>query len=171
MKYNKLFIIVILNFIIYPSVLLGQEELNDAIVLKKFSNYTTWPAKCINKEVDVSIVSDSLAPEKIIDEISNFLINNRKIKIQHYNKVHFVEETDILLVLTQDKQKLIEIQQFIKNRPILSLSKHKSSLDYGIMFYYYFDDKTLKYLYNKQTILDSGIFLKSSLLREEYRYK
>ncbi|MCQ2974299.1 MAG: YfiR family protein [Bacteroidales bacterium] len=137
----------------------------------KFSHYVYWPEENENNNFVIYIATNS---EQKFNDISSLLINQnfngKNIIVNQYTDQSDISNAQVIFIEKNSSVDLNTFKEKIDKKKILTLSNDENLLNYGCMFYVNQKEDYIDYLFKKQTILDSGLLIRTSLLSNNHIY-
>lgn len=162
----KIYILLVFAILFVASSPL-QYSIAEFLAVFKFASYTTWPNNSSNQFVIYTDI-DQLQFENLQQIFKEQMFDNEKVVVKPLDSDSNYDDAKLVYVTKSISQ---EILFKIKDKPILTITNNKDLLGFGIMFYFEENNSTIDYLYNKESIKESGLYIKSTVLNESHQVK
>ena len=162
-KYFKLFAIVSLLF---ASITLLYAQTNEYLLkagfLSKFADYIEWPDNINNKPLNQPFVITVLGSNSFEGALEilyeNKRIKKRKVKIEYIDELTKLKDCHVLFISKSKKEKISEIINFTKNKPILTVAETKGAAKKGVHINFYITEReTINFEINRNALIKSGL--------------
>jgi len=141
-------------------------------VLLKFANYTTFPEQHVFKNGNFTIgyIGKNDKFELLQKKLQFQSVDNKVVEVIPITSLSDLDSCNMIYFDSIQNQLTLQVCNFLTNKPILSITNNVQLLNYGVMFYFYPEDNTIRYLFNKNAIANSSLHIKSSILKPQYSF-
>lgn len=162
-------ILLTLSVLLQQAPNIKQQDYNDLDGLIKLAKYSSWPDENV-PEATVMVASSENTYEYATKIIENTYIRNMKLKVEPFDINSDMKNVKIIYISSDSDIDLKTLKEKMINMKILTITNDINKIE-GCMFYIDYDGETLDYLYNKETILESGLNVSSYLLSSLHSWK
>ena len=158
-----LFICSLLPVSVFADV--NPEDQYKAVFIYNFTKYIQWPNYDNMETYKIAIIGDSeiIIPLKEIEKKRT--VNNKKIKIIHFQDIHDINICHILFISASEKKRLSDILQKVKDNNILTVSDSMGFAHEGVSINFIIVDGKIKFEINNSSIDQAGLQVSSHLLK------
>ena len=139
-----------------------------AVFLFNFAQFTEWPAQAFENQtapIVIGIVGIDPFGEFLDETVQNELINGRRIRIERYHSLAQVKNWHMIYIGSIDPERLEQVLQSIKGKPVLSVSEHENALAQGEAIIRFVTKKSkIRFIINAQAARNAKLVLSSKLL-------
>ena len=172
-KKNIIFLFVVISNLL-PLILFAQDAdnllLKKANFIKNFSIFTTWPDTYINDSgqstFTICILGETPLEKCLVDYYADVQIKDQKVKIIKINNVTEMNNCNLLFISDEKRENLIEILNFTKNLPVLTLSDSTGFAAMGVLINFVEEQGKLSFEINETALKLSGLYMSHLLLKE-----
>jgi hypothetical protein len=141
-----------------------------ATILRAVGNYTRWPegaATDPSKPFIIGILGSSPFGHHLEEQLRDQQVRGRRISLLTMRtlNVHEVTKCDLLFICESESERLAEILETCKNRPILTLGDTPGYGRRRVMLNITFDSQLLGLEVNLKAIRDAGLEVSSPFLK------
>ncbi len=170
---DKIFFLFVLLLCIIPvSKLKAQkpeEDLLKGVLFEKIVNFVTWPDLKNSDETKENLiigVYDESPMYQVLDKLySDRLIQGMRVKIIKISNLSQVNKCNILYIPKISADKLDNLVEFAKRKPILTLSDSKGYAEKGVHINFYRVENNIRFEINEKAVRESGIKMHYLLLQ------
>jgi len=162
------------SLILIPFLFASAQEIDEYLIksafLFKAPVFMEWPPNASyllpqNNFVIAIIGSDPFNGKlQLAIKASNIKLKNKNISIRTVTKVEEIGSSDIVFISNSEKYNLTKILNYVKDKPILTLSDTRVFIDKGVMINMYIENNALQFNVNLKSINESKIYVSSKLL-------
>jgi hypothetical protein len=146
-----------------------QQDYNDIDGLIKLAKYASWPDENV-PDATVMVAAGENVYEYASSTIENTYIRNMKLKVEPFDINSDMKNVKIIFISSDSNIDIKTLKEKMQNMKILTITNDINKIE-GCMFYIDYNGETLDYLYNKETILESGLDVSSYLLSSLHSWK
>ncbi len=182
LKTNSIFYLFILKWLQFTMILfmlshngtsyatpqIAQEYQVKAVFLYNFANFIRWPQTAFaNHQAPFNICILGLDPfqQEIDVTVKNEQINKHAVKVKRLNSMINVDWCQILFISRSEAAHFTTILNFIRKRPILTVSDIDDFVTKGGMIQFFKYRKRMRFYIAHNTIKESGLQASANLLR------
>ena len=140
-----------------------------AIAFEKLALFITWPANSLKNNHSQEFVIAVLGQNPFGDVLENIYknkkIKDKKVKIVYVKKLQQLPECQILFISKTDSEKLQKILDYLKGKPILTISDTEGFAQAGCFINYYLNEDKLRFEINQKALQNAGFTIDYRLLR------
>ena len=172
-KKSKMSLIVLLYYVTFSVVfnpLFSQIETVKEYELKAtfiyhFTKYIQWPDDHTSETFDIAVFGDSkiIAPLEKIAKIR--LIDDRKIRIKHFDHIQNIDSCHILFISASQKRGLSRILKEVQNKNILTISDSEGFARRGVAINLVIVEGKIKFEINSKALERAGLQASSQLVK------
>lgn len=164
-----LFYITIATLSMLPNITKAQTF--DYQNILKFAHYVYWPEPLPQDTFIIYIAANSPNPlDGITNELKSQKFNDKPISIRIYTDQTNIEDAQVIFIDHTANISNEILEGKLKKMKILTLSNNKNLLNYGCMFFIEQKAASTDYLFKKETIIDSGLMFRATLLSPGHQY-
>ena len=146
-----------------------QEYQAKATILRAVGNYTHWPETKVKNPSNpfvIGILGDSPFGRHLEDQIQGQQVRGRSIRLLYMRslKEDDIEICDLLFICESESDRLTEVLEVCKDRPILTLGDTPGYSHRGVMLDFTFEAQLLGLEANLKSIRTAGLEVSSSFL-------
>ncbi|MBR6176347.1 MAG: YfiR family protein [Bacteroidales bacterium] len=161
--------ITIVAAIILPQV--SSAQTFDYQNILRFAHYVYWPEPLPQDTFIIYIAAQSPDPlSTISDELKKQKFNGKPIALKTYNDQTSIDDAQVIFIDHSASINNNILEGKLKKMKILTLSNNKNLLNYGCMFFIEQKAASTDYLFKKETIIDSGLMFRATLLSPGHQY-
>lgn len=164
-----LFYITVATFGILPNI--NKAQTFDYQNILRFAHYVYWPEPLPQDTFIIYIAANSPDPlDGIADELKSQNFNDKPISIRIYTDQTNIEDAQVIFIDHTANISNEILEGKLKKMKILTLSNNKNLLNYGCMFFIEQKAASTDYLFKKETIINSGLMFRATLLSPGHQY-
>jgi len=157
-------------FLIHISSYAQEVKKNDMMVIyiHKFTDYVDWSSNSDfydSNQFTITFFGKTSLENKLESYLKTQKINNKKIKIYQVFEVDNIQRPEILFISDIAEEQLVEILEYTKNKPILTISESKGFGKKGVLINFFTFQNTLRFEINKNGVEKANIKMNSYLYR------
>ena len=164
---NHYIILLFIYSLLPVSVLsdVSPEDKLKAVFIYNFTKYIQWPNYDTSETFDIAVIGDSeiIIPLKEIEKKRT--VDNKKIKIIHYQDINDINICHILFISSSEKKRLSDILQKVKDKNILTISGSEGFAEEGVTINFVIIEGKIKFEINNSAINQAGLQVSSQLLK------
>lgn len=146
----------------------SNEYLLKAGYIEKFTHFIEWPDTTnINDSTitfSIAVIGENKFGNAIENIFKNAKVKNKAVRITYISSVDEVDNCMILIISESKKNKLDEILNYTKGKPILTIGETKGYGKKGVIINMFVDDNYIRYEINRTVLDKSGLKISSLLL-------
>jgi hypothetical protein len=145
-----------------------DEQLLKVVFFERFTRFIEWPASKIQDSSKPFIIGTIGSGDLIslLNQVyKNKTIKNKAVQIKQVTDLSDIDECHIIFLSELEKDKLLEILSYIRNKPILSISDADGYGEYGVIINFYDDKQKVSYEINQSAFSGTGLSLSYLLLQ------
>jgi hypothetical protein len=147
----------------------SEEYMMKAVAFEKLSMFITWPAHSSENNASEEFVIAVLGQNpfgNILEEVyKDEKIKGKKVKINYISSIQKLKDCNILFIPKIKISELQKVLDYLKERPILTVTDTEGFAEAGCFINYYeFEDK-LRFEINQKGMQDAGFKVDYRLLR------
>jgi hypothetical protein len=155
-------------FNISPSFSQSEEYTLKAFYIEKFTRFIIWPADCPVKEMQspfiITVLGNTPFEESLRNIYSIQKIYDRPVEIHNAGSVDEIDSCRVLFIAHDQKNNLPAIRQYVRNRPILTVSDAPGFSESGVLINFFIEQETLQFEVNETALHRSPLDLSYYLL-------
>lgn len=164
-----LFYITVATLSMLPNI--NEAQTFDYQNILRFAHYVYWPEPLPQDTFIIYIAAKSPDPlDGITNELKSQKFNDKPISIRIYTDQTNIEDAQVIFVDHTANISNEILEGKLKKMKILTLSNNKNLLNYGCMFFIEQKAASTDYLFKKETIIDSGLMFRATLLSPGHQY-
>lgn len=164
-----LFYITIATLSMLPNI--NEAQTFDYQNILRFAHYVYWPEPLPQDTFIIYIAAKSPDPlDGITNELKSQKFNDKPISIRIYTDKTNIEDAQVIFIDHTANISNEILEGKLKKMKILTLSNNKNLLNYGCMFFIEQKAASTDYLFKKETIIDSGLMFRATLLSPGHQY-
>ncbi len=129
----------------------------------KICRFTEWPGVVDTTRHFVISVIGEFEDRKEIAIPKNRLIGNREIDIRKINTIDEIKDSEVLFIYSSVLDSLDLILEYVKDKPILTISDTEGFAERGVILNFYIEDDLVKFEINRNFAQQSLVRLNSQL--------
>jgi len=144
---------------------LEEERLFKAAFTYNFAKFTIWPENTEGQ--DGPLILCTIGKSKLVNDLNRLggkLIKGRTVAIKAVNNINSKENCHILYIAKSKKNKVRNILDIIKNKPVLTVSDLPNFVTSGGIIQFYRKNRKTHMIINLDTARKSGLEISSRLL-------
>jgi len=146
----------------------SQEYVVKAVFLEKFTNFIDWPKESIaydsTKPFVIGVIGENPFGKLLSDVYSSQKIFNKRIQIINDLDTSHFQDCQIIFISRSKKDKLNEIIDMTKDKPILTVSDTEGFAKKGVMINLYVEKNSVKFEVNEPAVRKSPLKVSHLLL-------
>ncbi|MBF0226164.1 MAG: YfiR family protein [Desulfobacterales bacterium] len=142
----------------------ASEDQIKATLIYKFMSYIEWPSDSDPDSLSLCILGDNPF-NGIFDTFIGKTVQNKKFNVQKLADIYDASQCNILFISSSEKEHLPLIFDYIKDKPILTISEVEEFCRFGGMINFIHKDGTIGFEIAPDTANKAGIKISSHLLR------
>lgn len=164
-----LFYITVATLSMLPNI--NEAQTFDYQNILRFAHYVYWPEPLPQDTFIIYIAAKSPDPlDGITNELKSQKFNDKTISIRIYTDQTNIEDAQVIFIDHTANISNEILEGKLKKMKILTLSNNKNLLNYGCMFFIEQKAASTDYLFKKETIIDSGLMFRATLLSPGHQY-
>lgn len=146
---------------------ISKEYLVKAAFIYNFARFTDWPEESFSGSDDplVLVIIGKDPFEKAIESIADRRVQGRTLRIKRITLPEEIDRCHMLFISTSEKDRLPEILEKIKNRPVLTIGEMEGYAASGGMINFSVIKNKIRFEINIDVAKRSGLQISSKLLR------
>ena len=139
-----------------------------AVFLFNFAEFTEWPADAFaSKDAPMFIGVLGTDPfGSVLDEtVRNEAVRGHRLVVQRYQKVEEIQNCHILYISQSEASELDHVLEFLKGKPVLTVSDIEGSAPRGVMIRFVTEKNKIRLRINLETARAANLTLSSKVLR------
>jgi len=151
--------------------LIGQstEYTMKAVALEKLSLFISWPANTLendpSQEFVICILGQKSFKNILEDVYKDKKIKDRKVKIRTITDIEDLKACQMLIILNVDVSELNKVLNYVKGKPILTISDSEGFAEAGCFINFYEYENKLRFEINQKSMEDAGFTVDYRLLK------
>lgn len=143
-----------------------DEYVIKAVLIEKISTFIEWPEE---KKSDKNTFTVGIIKNHKFGNVLTKTYVNRKILGMKLN-VKFIEDNleinscDAVFIPEVNKEILYDILEFVKKKPILTISDTKGYAEKGVHINFYTEENNIRFEINEKSVKESGLKMNHLLL-------
>lgn len=168
----RLCFITPLVFLIFAQRLAGAEVPEydlKALYLERFTRFVEWPVESsitdATKPFVIGVIGKNPFGSSIDQIYAALKIRNKRIVVQHISHMKEIDACHILFISENTRQKLYEIVDYTKDKPILTVGDTKGYAQKGVFINFYIEMGRLRFEINQSAVIQSRLEISYMLLQ------
>jgi hypothetical protein len=166
---KEIFLIAAMLCLSAKALTQSEESMMKAVAFEKLSMFITWPEHSSENNAKQEFVITVLGQNpfgNILEEVyKNEKIKDKKVKINYISSIQKLTDCNILFIPKIKISELQKVLDYLKERPILTVTDTEGFAEAGCFINYYeFEDK-LRFEINQKGMQDAGFKVDYRLLR------
>lgn len=143
-----------------------EEYVIKAVLLEKISSFVEWNTeKIINKNTFTVGIIGSHKFGKVLEETyANRKILGKKLAVKFIEDNLEINNCDVIFIPKLNKEKFADILEFVKKKPILTISDTKGYAEKGVHINFYTEENNIRFEINEKSVKESGLKMNHLLL-------
>jgi hypothetical protein len=147
----------------------SAENTMKAVAFEKISLFISWPTDAFKNqsspEFIIGVLSQNPLSEVLKEVYKDKKIKDRKVKIVIITNLQELAECHMLFIPKIKTSELSKVLNFIKGKPILTISDSEGFAEAGCLINFYEYEKKLRFEINQQGMKDAGFAIDYRLLK------
>lgn len=164
---NSILIIIILlanvNFSGQP-----DEYVIKGVLLEKISTFIQWPENDKDKIKDNEFVVGIIGKHKFAGILKKLYskrkILNKELVVKNISSNSEINKCSVIFIPKLNDDELNEILEFVKKKPILTISDTEGYAEKGVHVNFYTEGSNIRFEINERSVKESGILMNHLLL-------
>lgn len=155
------------NFFILSSSYAVDREQHKAMYLGRLSNYVTWPKFSVENETDffnICILGEDTFKGFLQPLYNQKSIKEKPVKIHYFDDINAISDCQLLFISLSERKMVTEILEFIKDKPILTISETRGFAGKNGIIQFYMQAQKVRLKINNQAALNQGLKISAKLL-------
>lgn len=140
-----------------------------AVAFEKLSLFITWKATAIqdnsSKEFVIAVLGKNPFGNTLKEVYENKKIKDKTVRIIYAKNIKDLTSCQILFISKTDMSELQKVLNYIKGRPILTISDTEGFAEAGCCINFYNYENKLRFEINQKCMIDAGFAIDYRLLR------
>ncbi len=170
-KIKSIFLYLLVVCFMSSSIAFGQTQsyIVKAAFVERFTHFIEWPQDSTktNQEFTIGIIGKNQLNSNIeqLYTEQKVKIKDKKISFKYFKSHTDLQTTHILLVSPKTDQDLVNILNFTKNKPILTISDCKTCIEKGVHINFFITNGSIRFSINNSTVKQSNLSISYLLLQ------
>ncbi|OGU35846.1 MAG: hypothetical protein A2068_06105 [Ignavibacteria bacterium GWB2_35_6b] len=143
-----------------------EEYVIKAVLLEKISSFVEWNGeKIISKNTfTVGIIGSHKFGNVLEETYANRKILGKKLAVKFIEDNFEINNCDVIFIPKLNKDKLNDILEFVKKKPVLTISDTKGYAEKGVHINFYTEENNIRFEINEKSVKESGLKMNHLLL-------
>jgi hypothetical protein len=145
-----------------------RESQVKAVYLFNFANFVTWPATAFDSPqapFRICVLGEDQFKDKLDLAVENEQVEGRPVEVKRLTDLEQTANCQIVFVSKSEQRFKARIFEFLKQRPILTVSDMEQFLEAGGMIQFYHKDNKVRFFIRPQTLTGATLKVSSRLLK------
>ncbi len=143
----------------------SDEQTMKAVALEKLSLFISWPENTPSKEFVICVLNQNPLGDILEDVYKDKKIKDKKVKIVKIKNLQELTECQLLLIPTINKSELNKVLNYVKGKPILTISDSEGFAEAGCFINFYEYENKLRFEINQKSMENAGFKIDYRLLK------
>lgn len=166
---KEIFLIAAMLCLSAKALTQSEESMMKAVAFEKLSMFITWPEHSSENNAKQEFVITVLGQNpfgNILEEVyKNEKIKDKKVKINYISSIQKLTDCNILFIPKIKISELQKVLDYLKGRPILTVTDTEGFAEAGCFINYYKYENKLRFEINQKGLQDAGFTVDYRLLR------
>jgi len=162
-SFIRIILIIILSVLSVNTYSQVQEYAVKAALLEKFTLFIEWPKESgiDNKSQPfiISVIGDNPFGKVLDNTYKNQKIKGKEVQINYISEIHEIEASHILFISSSEKNELLNIISYTKDKPILTIGDTKGYYDKGVILNLFKRKNKINFILNKESAKNSNLYI------------
>lgn len=140
-----------------------------AVYLERFTRFVEWPKESsmddANKPFVVGVIGKNPFGSRIKEIFTKLKIKKKNIDVRYVSRMEDIDGCHLLFITGKTKQKLFEIVDYTKDKPILTVSDTNGYAKKGVYINFYIENKKLRFEINQTAVMQSRLRVSYMLMQ------
>lgn len=143
-----------------------DEYVIKAVLIEKISSFVEWPEEKTpdNNTFTIGIINNHRFGNILEKTYENRKILGMKLIVKFIEEDLEINNCDAIFIPRVNKEKLADILDFVKKKPILTISDTKGYAEKGIHINFYTEENNIRFEINEKSVKESGLKMNHLLL-------
>lgn len=145
-----------------------EEYVIKGVLLEKISTFVEWPdeekVKNNKDKFVVGIIGNHKFGKVLKELYSNHKIQNKELVVKYIYSNPEINECRAIFIPKLNNDELKEIIEFVRKKPILTISDSRGYAEKGIHINFYTVENNIRFEINESAVKESGILMNHLLL-------
>jgi len=138
-----------------------------AVFLYNFTKFAYWPEEAdstINAPFVIGVVGEDSFGTILDDAVRNEVVRHRPIVIRRFRRGEPIAQCHILFIARSEKERLNDVLEQVKGRPILTVADTARAAEQGVMINLLLVQGSVKMEINQRAVAATGLKVSAKLL-------
>lgn len=143
-----------------------EEYVIKAVLLGKISSFIEWQNEQDKAEnfFVVGIIGNHKFGKVLEETYANRKILGKKLAVKIIEDNFEINNCDVIFIPKLNKDKLNDILEFVKKKPVLTISDTKGYAEKGVHINFYTEESNIRFEINEKSVKESGLKMNHLLL-------
>lgn len=145
-----------------------EEYVIKGVLLEKISTFVEWPdikkEEAVIKKFVIGIFGKHKFGRVLSELYDERNIQNKEVEIKYINTKSEINDCRILFIPKLNNEELIETLEFVRKKPILTVSDSKGYAEKGVHINFYTEENNIRFEINENSVKESGLKMNHLLL-------
>lgn len=136
------------------------------MLLEKISSFIEWQNENAENEniFVIGIIGNHKFGKVMEETYANRKIHGKKLAVIFIEDNSEINKCDVIFIPKLNKDKLNEILEFVKKKPVLTISDTKGYAEKGVHINFYTEKNNIRFEINEKSVKESGLKMNHLLL-------
>lgn len=137
------------------------------VFIEKFTQFIDWPesSNLSSKKSFIIGIYGSNPFGEYLNYLKKRTIKGLPVKIELLNNLNEIQDQNLLFISSDKSDEINEIIDYLKNKPILTISDSPSGEKKGVLINFYLENDKVKFYINNQKANNCNLMIHSPLLK------
>ena len=142
----------------------SREYLLKAGFIEKFTHFVEWPGNTNSETFKIAVLGENKFDHALEEIFNKVKVKNKTSEVVYISSVDEIKNAMILFISGKMDNKLAEILNYTKGKPILTISENSGYGKKGVIINLFLVNDYIRYEINRNALEESGLEMSSLLL-------